>query len=236
MITRRVTSTRRARAFTLLEAVIALIIISSVIVSVLSLRSQAIAQGQRLSERRFVERETESLFRMLIAGMLDQPTRNDTTSNVTWTGTHAGREYTITRQRETMPNPMSSEVAGEGRPVSPDDFRLEVHHRAGRTHERVLLARMTQTARTTRVDRRPGFTLLEVLLAVTVLGLITVLIAAMNAQLRDWARVERRGGRVRADPAGRRAHAGPVGRAGAGLGRVAARAMIWSPTRRTSPS
>lgn len=119
MIAPRVPSRRRVRAFTLLEAVIALIIISSVIVSVLSLRSQAIAQGQRLTERRFVERETESLFRMLLAGMLDDPTRSETTNNVTWTGTHAGREYTITRQRETMPNPMSREVASEGRPVSP---------------------------------------------------------------------------------------------------------------------
>lgn len=45
---------------------------------------------------------------------------------------------------------------------------------------------MTQSARTTLLERRLAFTLLEVLLAVTVLGLITVLIAAMNAQLRDW--------------------------------------------------
>ena len=99
--------TSRPRAFTLLEAVIALVIISSVIVSVLSLRSQSIAQGERLAERRFVERETESLFRMLLAGRLDRPTRDETDGKVTWRGEHAGRGYTIVRERTAMSNPMA---------------------------------------------------------------------------------------------------------------------------------
>jgi len=101
----RCTSQRRS-AFTLLEAVIALLVLSSVIVSVLSLRSQAIAQGIRISERQFIEREAESLFRMLLAGMLDRPTRSEESANVTWKGTHLGREYEIVREYTQLENPM----------------------------------------------------------------------------------------------------------------------------------
>ena len=45
---------------------------------------------------------------------------------------------------------------------------------------------MHRSARTNPSLGRRAFTLLEVLLAVTVMGMITVLIASMNAQLRDW--------------------------------------------------
>ncbi len=109
------------RAFTLLEAVIALVVLSAVVVSVLSLRSQTLRDAQRLSERRFVERETESIFRMLLAGMLDRPTRESVSGTVTWRGTHLGEAYTIVREYTRLPNPMLGESAREpGRVVSPE--------------------------------------------------------------------------------------------------------------------
>lgn len=109
------------RAFTLLEAVIALVVLSSVVVSVLSLRSQTLRSAQRLSERRFVERETDSIFRMLLAGMLDQPEREESSGRVTWTGTHLGEAYKIVREYTRLENPMLREASIEqGRVVSPE--------------------------------------------------------------------------------------------------------------------
>ncbi len=108
-------------AFTLLEAVIALVGLSSVVVSVLSLRSQTLRSAQRLSERRFVERETESIFRMLLAGMLDQPVREESSGQIKWTGTHLGEGYEIVREYTRIANPMLSEASREqGRVVSPE--------------------------------------------------------------------------------------------------------------------
>jgi len=111
---RRAARSISRRGFTLLEAVIALLVLGSVIVSVLSLRSQALAQSERISARQSLERERESLFRMLLAGILDEPVRTHEGERTVWQGTHLGREYEIVREIERFENPM----LGTGRVVS----------------------------------------------------------------------------------------------------------------------
>jgi len=104
------------RGFTLLEAVLALLVLSAVIVSVLSLRSQALAQSERISARQELERERESLFRMLLAGMLDEPTRTDDGERIVWTGTHLRHDYEIVREFVQIENPMLT----TGLPLTPE--------------------------------------------------------------------------------------------------------------------
>ncbi|MEQ9616591.1 MAG: type II secretion system protein [Phycisphaerales bacterium] len=105
----------RRAAFTLLEAVIALAVLGAVIVSVLSVRSQSMAQSERLAERQAAERERESLFRMFLSGTLDAGERVQDEDSTTWTGEHLGREYEIMREYTRIENPMTE----TGRVVSP---------------------------------------------------------------------------------------------------------------------
>jgi len=98
----------RRAAFTLLEAVLALAILSSVLVVCLTVRAQSIAQRARLVERLADTAECEAIFESIVGGVLS-PTRVDPTAGLrVWEGERAGRPYTVEAKREVRASPLAS--------------------------------------------------------------------------------------------------------------------------------
>jgi type II secretory pathway pseudopilin PulG len=109
---------RGAAAFTLLEAVLALAILSSLVVVAMSIRAQSLAQTQRLEARAAAQRETQAIIDMAHAGLLPDPEVDPRTLARTWRWTHLGEPFTLTATRHEAPNPAGALTAPGGRPLS----------------------------------------------------------------------------------------------------------------------
>lgn len=108
LVTARAAIPRRTAAFTLLEAILALAILSSVLVVCLSVRAQSIAQRAKLAERLDSAQECEAVFESIVGGVLS-PTRTDSEAGVRyWDGERAGRRYTVEARREVRANPLAA--------------------------------------------------------------------------------------------------------------------------------
>lgn len=83
------------RAFTLLEAVLALAILSAVLVSTLGLRARAAAATARLDQARMVTQAADEIFEMAVEGLLPTPEIEREARTRSWRGTHLGREYVL---------------------------------------------------------------------------------------------------------------------------------------------
>lgn len=94
------------RAFTLLEAVLALAIIASVIVVCLGMRAQALAASQRIAADQQSDRVVQEVYESLVAGLLKDPEIDPDTGMRTWTGERLGEEFTLTATLTTAPNPI----------------------------------------------------------------------------------------------------------------------------------
>lgn len=98
-------------AFTLLEAIVALAILSSVLVVCLSVRAQSIAQRARLAERLDGAQDCEAVFESIIGGVL-APTRTDPETGARlWEGERSGRPFTVEARREVRPSPLAASGA-----------------------------------------------------------------------------------------------------------------------------
>ena len=106
-----------ARAFTLLEAVLALAILSSVLVVCLSVRAEALAQRARLTTRLDAGQECEAIFEAIIGGVLP-PSSIDPESGVRrWEGERAGfaggrpggRAFVVEARRIEAASPLASD-------------------------------------------------------------------------------------------------------------------------------
>lgn len=96
--------------FTLLEAILALIMLAGVMVACLSMRSQSLVSGERLSEVHRQDRDRIELFHMLINGLLLEPRADPETNQLIWEGDHHGDEYRIVRTQRPVPNVIRGQV------------------------------------------------------------------------------------------------------------------------------
>ncbi|MCA9292645.1 MAG: hypothetical protein KDA20_02390 [Phycisphaerales bacterium] len=103
---------RAAHAFTLLEAVIALALMTMILVASLELRVQAMRTGAQVGEACRAARPLDALHTMLINRALPDPIADPETGQPVWSGDFNGQQYVITRVREQVDNPIS-QVTGE---------------------------------------------------------------------------------------------------------------------------
>lgn len=85
----------RRCGFTLLEAVLALAILSAVLVSALALRGQAAAATARLSDARMTGQAADEIFEMATEGLLPEAEIDRESLTRTWRGTHLGHEFSL---------------------------------------------------------------------------------------------------------------------------------------------
>jgi prepilin-type N-terminal cleavage/methylation domain-containing protein len=105
-VSRAKASGRAARGFTLLEAVLALAILSAVAVVCVGIRTQSLSSARRMEERHAEQRDTQAIFEMLTAGLLPPPEAEKDSFVRRWKGEYLGFPYELEAARETMPNPV----------------------------------------------------------------------------------------------------------------------------------
>lgn len=96
----------RVHGFTLLEAVLALAILSAVAVVCVGIRTQSLSSARRVEERHAEQRDTQAIFEMLTSGLLPPPEIEDDSFARRWKGEYLGFPYELGATRETMPNPV----------------------------------------------------------------------------------------------------------------------------------
>jgi prepilin-type N-terminal cleavage/methylation domain-containing protein len=99
------------RAFTLLEAVIALAILASAIMACLQVRAQMVAGAQRQREVQRADRAEEALFQMLVNNALPPARRDAERGTFVWEGEYLGRPYRIERFPMAVRNPALGKVS-----------------------------------------------------------------------------------------------------------------------------
>jgi hypothetical protein len=100
----------RRAAFTLLESIIAITILTAVVVVCLQVRAQSLRTLRGIEIDRRADLASQSIFDTVIAGALPEPQSGD--GVVIWTGDHLGRPYRVERVRVERSSPVS---AGEAR-------------------------------------------------------------------------------------------------------------------------
>ena len=122
------------RAFTLLEAILALAIITAVIVVCLGLRAQALGASRRIAMDQQSDRVVQEVYECLVAGLLEDPVVDPDTGVRTWTGERLGEPFTLTATFTDAPNPIFGvdEDKKVGDRVRVWKYRMEC---AGRTTE-----------------------------------------------------------------------------------------------------
>ncbi len=104
----RVTAWRaRRRGFTLLEAVLALAILSAVMVVCLGLRAQALASAARITAGQRAQRGTQEVYESLVAGLLPDPEVDEETGARTWRGERLGRPFVLIARPAEVRNPVA---------------------------------------------------------------------------------------------------------------------------------
>lgn len=93
---------------TLLEAVLALAILSSVLIVCLELRARMLRHTEALQRSQMVERETSNLILMASAGLLPDPVRDERAGAFVWKGDHLGHPFTITAAPVALPSPVKT--------------------------------------------------------------------------------------------------------------------------------
>jgi len=113
----------RPRAFTLLEAVIALVILTALIASVLSLRASAVAASIAVDTALAEQRVADRVLTLAIEGLLSSPEQTDRPPEpglenhppqLRWAGATDGLDWVCTRtfvlvERPTVPPPPGAE-------------------------------------------------------------------------------------------------------------------------------
>ncbi len=92
-------------AFTLLECLLALAIISGVLIAMLEMRSNSLRDRVELGEIQRADREAEALFQMFVTGSVASPEVDKERRSVTWEGEFLGHPYRAVRVVRQVPNP-----------------------------------------------------------------------------------------------------------------------------------
>ncbi len=105
------------RGFTLLEAIIALVVLGGVAIACLEMRARAMVVGRRVDTQQREEETARVTLEMAIAGLLEDgegPTPSDPTQRILWKGDRDGVPYVCQRERVQMPNPALAWAADRG--------------------------------------------------------------------------------------------------------------------------
>jgi len=98
------------RGFTLLEAILALAILSAAVIVCVGIRGQMLLGTERLREIQRQDRAEEGLFQMLINQTIDEPIVDAERGTVVWRGTYLEKPYEVERRGASFPNPMIGQV------------------------------------------------------------------------------------------------------------------------------
>ena len=99
------------RAFTLLEAVVALVILAGVVLAAAQVRAQVLASARDLAHVHRAEHAVADLFRMAVDGAIHEPEIDPDTGERRWAGEYLGGEYEIVRTIERVANPVANQTA-----------------------------------------------------------------------------------------------------------------------------
>ncbi len=121
---------KRAPGFTLLEAVLALVILSAATMVALGIRAQSMLATANLVQTQQLERDAQAIFDMAIAGMLGRSEPGTEPGVSVWRGelgVEDVREYTVRRSPEVLANP-ARDMYGEavGREVALWRYEIEL--------------------------------------------------------------------------------------------------------------
>lgn len=101
---------RRAAGFTLLEAVLAVVILSGAVMATLGIRARSMIASERMQAVQRDERDAQAVFDMLISGMLGPPARVDRETGIAeWSGTlsaSSSRVYAVRRSPQLWRDPL----------------------------------------------------------------------------------------------------------------------------------
>lgn len=101
---------RSARAFTLLEAVLALAILAAVVAACMQIRGQMLDVSARASRQQRADRSADALFQCVVSGLLGQPTSDAQSGIWTWEGKQDGVAYRIERTGAVTDNPAAGRI------------------------------------------------------------------------------------------------------------------------------
>lgn len=99
------------RGFTLIEAIVSLVILAAACIACMQIRGQSLASRTRMAHQQQIDRATDAVFQMLVSGLLPKPTRDQETGKPVWKGEHLGKPFTITREKAVVANPVVGQVA-----------------------------------------------------------------------------------------------------------------------------
>lgn len=95
------------RGFTLLEAILALTILSSVVIVCVGMRAGAMARADRLERRDAAQRDAQAIFEMATSNLLPPPIVSEDRLTRTWRGEHLGAPYTLQASLTSVANPVA---------------------------------------------------------------------------------------------------------------------------------
>jgi prepilin-type N-terminal cleavage/methylation domain-containing protein len=123
-------------AFTLVESLAALVILAAAAVACLRIGTDAARSRVEIDRALRADREAEALFDMMLTGTMAPPALDPGLGRYVWEGELNGEPYRITREPETIPNPLLGRVGHAVEPtVGVYRYRVE---RRGRTSEFVF--------------------------------------------------------------------------------------------------
>jgi type II secretory pathway pseudopilin PulG len=98
------------RAFTLLEAVLALAMLTAVIIVCLQMRAQVGMVGRQVERIAARDNAAEALFQSLVNGLLGAPVDSEKPGAMMWEGVQNGEKYKVVRTATRVPNPVVGQV------------------------------------------------------------------------------------------------------------------------------
>ena len=106
----------QARAFTLIESVLALVILATVLAICLQIRVQGIKQQAALKRMQQQDQAVEALFQQVTHNLLPggPPGENGERQ---WNGEHLGRPFTVSKQATIVDNPALGVAAANAAPT-----------------------------------------------------------------------------------------------------------------------
>ncbi len=112
---------------TLLEAVLALAILTTVLVVCLDLRARMLRHTVSLQRSQLIDREAQNLFVMVSSRSIDEPRVDKEDRAYIWEGDHLGSYYTITARPVNLPSPIA-ENADKAAPQTVPMWRYELEY------------------------------------------------------------------------------------------------------------
>lgn len=105
-----------ARAFTLIEAVLALVILATVLAVCLQIRVQGLRQQAAVARMQQQDQAIEALFQQVVHNLLPGGVPTESGARH-WEGEHLGRPFTVDKQPTVMDNPARAVAVSNAAPT-----------------------------------------------------------------------------------------------------------------------